>query len=65
MSNVSVEEFDRLTDEYIDAVKEHRIAHSEFMGNIRDNDKRTRYEVAIAEVKRTGDRWRDAWSDRY
>jgi hypothetical protein len=61
MSNVSAEEFDRLTDEYIYAVKEHRIAHGEFMADIRDNDKKSRYEAATAEVMRTGGRWNDAW----
>ena len=58
---MSLEEFDKLTEMYIAAVKEHRHAHREFMEDIRDGSKKHRYEAALKRVEATGSAWHDAW----
>jgi len=62
---MSADEFEQVTGEYIAAVTEHQSAHAEFLDDIRNEIKRTRYEAAVGSVKTLGDRWRAAWKDRY
>jgi hypothetical protein len=62
---MSPEEFKKITDDYIAAVKEHQKAHAEFLADTRDEKRRDRYTAAVANVKSTGDQWRSAWKERY
>jgi hypothetical protein len=56
-------DFDQITEEYVRAIREHKIAHVEAM---RSNDEATNrnYSAACAHVNEAGERWRKAWAER-
>ncbi len=53
-------DFDQITEEYIQAIREHKMAHIEAM---RSNEEETsrKYLAACARVDEAGERWRKAF----